>query len=539
MPSTKNPATVVKPGPGRLPASVATASIFAYDEDLDSKIGFSHSLLSDLTDPGCHPALAIETDPTNFDKILSASDTDAQKAFETLDGHTHAATDALNDTSNFDKILSAADTDAQKAFDTLDNHTHVALDVSNDTSNFDKILSSSDTDAQKAFETIDEHVHPAADITVDTAPFTTILSASDVEVQHALKTLDVHTHSGGGGSAPIIAARYYLDADVTVSSTESRVDFASKTFDTDDAVTTGSSWVFTAPTNGVYFVTATVRFSSVGWETSEKLLLRFARNGITSAEVSSPNYDIGLDIKDESLNLAEMMQLSGGDTVYATLTRPGVGSDVVVLGSTQSYIAISKLGDAGGIYTANGIATNTTFFDTILSPADTNVQKALDTIDKHTHTGVSLTTYATPADLSASPSPINGGKAYVTDLGIYEYIAGATEPPDNEFVIDAPSGRWFLRIPHGDAIFAYIQAQVNSLAGKPVDTDLIDGDTLQYDGVFEVWRLIRVQDQGMVIRGLPVDTLADLVDGSILVYSVDSDGWVPKTPTEVRALLGL
>lgn len=127
MPSSRNPAVTVKPGPGRLSASVATSSIFAYDENIDDKIGFPHSLLTDLSEPDCHPATAIKTDTVNFGHILSSADVDVQKACDTLDDHTHPAGEITVDTSGFSGILSSADDFVQLALGTIDLHNHDTL----------------------------------------------------------------------------------------------------------------------------------------------------------------------------------------------------------------------------------------------------------------------------------------------------------------------------------------------------------------------------------------------------------------------------
>lgn len=55
--------------------------------------------------------------------------------------------------------------------------------------------------------------------------------------------------------------------------------------------------------------------------------------------------------------------------------------------STSSSGTIDKWVDTGsGTPPAVNVTTDTTNFTTILSSADTNVQLALDTLDKHTHT---------------------------------------------------------------------------------------------------------------------------------------------------------
>lgn len=64
-------------------------------------------------------ASIIPTDTTNFNGLLSATDTTVQKALDTLDDV--AAADIPVDTTNFGNNLSAADDTVQKALDTLDD----------------------------------------------------------------------------------------------------------------------------------------------------------------------------------------------------------------------------------------------------------------------------------------------------------------------------------------------------------------------------------------------------------------------------------
>jgi len=87
----------------------------------------------------------VSLDTSNFDRNLSDSDDNVQKAFETLDelitsGGLHADLTDIDtsghdadiialDTSNFDNNLSSADDTVQKALDTLDDHTHTESDI--------------------------------------------------------------------------------------------------------------------------------------------------------------------------------------------------------------------------------------------------------------------------------------------------------------------------------------------------------------------------------------------------------------------------
>ncbi|GIU69059.1 MAG: hypothetical protein KatS3mg002_0295 [Candidatus Woesearchaeota archaeon] len=174
----------------------------------DTNIQAALETLDDHTHVFPNDSTDISTITTNFDGILSASDTDVQKALDTLDDHTHTAADISVDATGFVGILSGTDTDIQTALATLDGHTHAfstdATGITTITTNFNGILSASDTDVQKALETLDDHIHSAAETSVNASGFSGILSATDTDVQIALSTIDGHTHPFTGADATSI-----------------------------------------------------------------------------------------------------------------------------------------------------------------------------------------------------------------------------------------------------------------------------------------------------------------------------------------------
>jgi len=184
--------------------SVDTSTFNGILSGTDTDVQKALETLDSHTHTVSNDATAIATITTNFNGILSTSDTDVQKALETLDDHSHSGSEITLTTTNFNNILSGTDTDVQKALETLDDHTHAfstdATGIATITTNFNNILSASDTDVQKALETLDDHTHPftgadATSINTITTNFNGILSTSDTDVQKALETLDDHTHT--------------------------------------------------------------------------------------------------------------------------------------------------------------------------------------------------------------------------------------------------------------------------------------------------------------------------------------------------------
>jgi hypothetical protein len=94
------------------------------------------------------------------------------------------------------------------------------------------------------------------------------------------------TISGGGGSSPatdcVYASYNTATAQEFVAGAVEIIDFDTKVEDTDDAVTTGASWKFTAPTDGVYTVTVRIMLKdSDNWVDGEFLDLRLTKGGST------------------------------------------------------------------------------------------------------------------------------------------------------------------------------------------------------------------------------------------------------------------
>ena len=195
----------------------------------------------------------VTTQESQFDGILSASDTDAQTAFETLDQHTHTPPGAdimTLDTSNFDGILGIDSTTVQLAMDTIDDHAHsyqFAADTTTSTVGFSGILSGADTDVQLALESLDTHNHGGADIGLLTNNFNGILSGTENNVQLAMDIIDDHSHAAQNASGTATNTGAFNNI---LSGTENDVQKALDILD-DHTHTAGATSVVATGFNGV------------------------------------------------------------------------------------------------------------------------------------------------------------------------------------------------------------------------------------------------------------------------------------------------
>jgi hypothetical protein len=129
--------------------------------------------------------------------------------------------------------------------------------------------------------------------------------------------------------------------------------------------------------------------------------------------------------------------------------------------------------------------------------------------------GLSYITYNSYTDLSAVSGMDTGTKAYVADFGIYEYVAGATDPVDGEFVVNSADGRWFLRIPHGDAILEYANDIVQTAEQSYITINPTEIYKLPEKNIPNDDDLLLIEDSsnGFTKRKLKVSNVTNLPDG--------------------------
>jgi hypothetical protein len=128
--------------------------------------------------------------------------------------------------------------------------------------------------------------------------------------------------------------------------------------------------------------------------------------------------------------------------------------------------------------------------------------------------GLSYITYNSYTDLSAVSGMDTGAKAYVADFGIYEYIAGATDPIDGEFVVNSADGRWFLRIPHGDAILEYANDIIQTAEQSYITINPTEIYKLPEKNILNNNDLLLIEDSsnGFTKRKLKINTLIQVAD---------------------------
>ena len=122
----------------------------------------------------------------------------------------------------------------------------------------------------------------------------------------------------------VVAARYTTAS----GSTGGRIQFNTKDFDSHAAVTTGASWVYTAPVSGIYDVSSFIASSG-----------NMGQNALSLVKNASINQTLmfqGVSSSNSEVDGRGLIQLNAGDTIYVQV----LGSSVSI---TDGWIAINRL----------------------------------------------------------------------------------------------------------------------------------------------------------------------------------------------------
>jgi hypothetical protein len=147
---------------------------------------------------------------------------------------------------------------------------------------------------------------------------------------------------GSSSATPSISAKYQVTGSVTPAN-NTIINFAQKVYDTANAVTTGASWAFTAPTSGRYSVKCAIGNNSNVANTINQYW------GIGAYVNGTLKGDLGYFIVQTTTSISPTV--NGSDTVYMnandTLSIKNISNltNQTTLGTgTTSYVTIDYVG---------------------------------------------------------------------------------------------------------------------------------------------------------------------------------------------------
>jgi hypothetical protein len=119
------------------------------------------------------------------------------------------------------------------------------------------------------------------------------------------------------------------------------IDFATKTFDNFNAVTTGASWKFTAPVGGVYQVEATAALPAEGSAGGVAELWVY-KNGAVYRKIDDRDASV---FGDYQLGGSTLVKLVTGDTVDIRIRQNNGGSRSIPADSSRTHVSIAQVSD--------------------------------------------------------------------------------------------------------------------------------------------------------------------------------------------------
>lgn len=141
----------------------------------------------------------------------------------------------------------------------------------------------------------------------------------------------------------LIEARYTSTSGNTLTTTPTIQDFATKTYDTHNAVTTGASWRFTAPAAGYYEIS--VASTTAATTTVLGVIFELFKNGVYYSQIAR---------NDKDSTTSSRVIVQGTDSIYLLAgeyvdIRNYVGTGTLAISTTagQNYITVRR---AGGLH---------------------------------------------------------------------------------------------------------------------------------------------------------------------------------------------
>lgn len=141
-----------------------------------------------------------------------------------------------------------------------------------------------------------------------------------------------------------VGARYYRSTSLSISNaSETRINFDTSVFDSHSAVTTGGSWVFTAPRAGLYLVAATVEYdSTTAWDQGERTYIALYKNGSKNGTLARKEFSANIN-NTTVMNGSIVVSLAASDTLYITTEQNSGASLNIANGSATTFVSIAEL----------------------------------------------------------------------------------------------------------------------------------------------------------------------------------------------------
>lgn len=141
-----------------------------------------------------------------------------------------------------------------------------------------------------------------------------------------------------------VCAMYSTNAGQSIpNGAETVVDYGNKIYDPLGSVTTGASWVYTAPFDGVYALQAIAQFDSAAWTAGQEARFYLYGPGSFAGIIIDTSYVDVVTTRNVMVKGGAILYMAAGATVHVRLYQVRGSSTAMAANNATNYIHISRI----------------------------------------------------------------------------------------------------------------------------------------------------------------------------------------------------
>ena len=143
-------------------------------------------------------------------------------------------------------------------------------------------------------------------------------------------------------ASEVVAAKCTASATNTITASDVRINFSVVSFDTHGVVTTGASWVFTAPVSGIYSINGMLQASGATYSSGQRVTIYAWVAGVQQELAGIWRAQTAYSTSIES-TFAGTFRMNAGEGLYITAAS-NHGSGTLTTSGAGNWITITRQG---------------------------------------------------------------------------------------------------------------------------------------------------------------------------------------------------